>query len=119
MSKGVLDEEINKDLLIEAKELVENKIKELREKTPNVKYIHDKLAEIEINKFYFEGKTVDRIMIVLRVNGCEHYKKNGGCSMRSHFNGTDRESIITTEEYIRQWESVIDGSALVQYRKMP
>lgn len=39
--------------------------------------------------------------------------------MRSHFNGTDRESIITTEEYIRQWESVIDGSALVQYRKMP
>lgn len=112
MSKGVLDEEINKDLLIEAKELVKNKIKELREKTPNVKYIHDKLAEIEINKFYFEGKTVDRIMIVLRANGCEHYKKNGGCSMCSHFNGTDRESIITTEEYIRQWESVIDGSAL-------
>lgn len=98
--------------LNEAIELVENKVKELRKETPNVKFSHDKLAEVEINKFYFDGETVDRIMVVLRANGCEHYKKNGGCSMCSHFNGTDRESIVTTEDYIKQWNSIIDGSAL-------
>lgn len=43
-------------------------------------------------------------MIVLRANGCEHYKQDGGCSMCSHFNGTDRNAEITTEEYIEQWK---------------
>ena len=76
--------------LKKTKNIVENKIKELRDMTPNKHFEHTKLAEIEINKFFFEGKTVDRVMVVLRANGCEHYKKNGGCSMCSHFNGTDR-----------------------------
>lgn len=95
--------------LIEVKNIVENKIKALRDKTPNKHFEHTKLAEIEINKFFFEGKTVNRVMVVLRANGCEHYKKNGGCSMCSHFNGTDRNANITTEEYIEQWESVLSG----------
>ena len=36
-------------------------------------------------------------MVVLRANGCEHYKKNGGCSMCSHFNGVDRNYNVSTE----------------------
>lgn len=109
---SLLDEKVKEKMLVEAKEIVENKVKSLRNKTPNVKFPHDKLAEIEVNKFYFNGKTIDRIMIVLRANGCEHYKEDGGCSMCSHFNGTDRSANITTEEYIKQWETVITGSAI-------
>lgn len=112
MEYNTLNDNVNSDLLDEIKKKVEDKVKELRSSTPYVKFRHDKLAEIEINKFYYDGKTVDRIMVVLRANGCEHYKKNGGCSMCSHFNGTDRNALITTEEYIKQWDSVIDGTAL-------
>ena len=100
----------NENDLIESRMLVENKIKELRDSTPNVKFKHNKLAEVEINKFFYNGKTVDRMMIVLRANGCEHYKKDGGCSMCSHFNGTDRTAKITTEEYIEQWNSIVKDS---------
>ena len=95
-----------------AKKLVENKIIELRDTTPNIRFAHNKLAELEINKFFYNSETVDRVMIVLRANGCEHYKKNGGCSMCSHFNGTDRNAVITTKDYIEQWESIINGTGI-------
>ena len=58
-----------------ALQLVEDKIRSLRDKTPNLPYSKTKLAEVEINKFFYEGETVDRVMIVLRSNGCQHYKK--------------------------------------------
>ncbi|MGN0748313.1 MAG: hypothetical protein ACI4L1_01360 [Christensenellales bacterium] len=95
-----------------ALELVENKINELRKNVPVKSFNKNKVAEIEINKFYFEGKEVDRIMIVLRANGCEHYKKNGGCSMCSHFNGTMPDEIISDKNYMEQWDSVINGTCL-------
>jgi len=103
---------IKKKDLDNARVFVENKIKELRDLTPNVKFEHNKLAEVEINKFFYRHETVDRVMIVLRANGCEHYKQDGGCSMCSHFNGTDRNAKITTEEYIEQWKNVINGVGL-------
>lgn len=110
MDVNILDNStIEKSDLDNAKSIVENKIKQLRDYTPNVKFEHNKLAEVEINKFFYEHKTVDRVMIVLRANGCEHYKQDGGCSMCSHFNGTDRSAKITTEEYIEQWKNVTDG----------
>lgn len=92
--------------------LVEKKIKELRTEVPIKSFNKNKLAEVEINKFYYDGECVDRIMIVLRANGCEHYKKNGGCSMCSHFNGTMPNDAITDTNYIEQWNSVVDGSCL-------
>ena len=98
--------------LIKAKEIVEKKVKELRLVTPNLVFPHDKLAELEINKFFYNSEIVDRVMVVLRANGCEHYKKNGGCSMCSHFNGVDRNYNVSTEDYKKQWDSVIDGSAI-------
>lgn len=100
---------INNTEIEQAKKLVEAKIVSLRNKTPNVKYNHTQLAEVEINKFFYDSQIIDRVMIVLRANGCEHYKKDGGCSMCSHFNGTDREAKITTNDYIKQWDSVIKG----------
>lgn len=113
MDVNILDNStIEKRDLDKAKLIVENKIKQLRDYTPNVKFEHNKLAEVEINKFFYEHKTVDRVMIVLRANGCEHYKQDGGCSMCSHFNGTDRSAKITTEEYIEQWKNVTDGIGL-------
>lgn len=95
-----------------ALELVNSKIKKLRLEVPIKKFNKNKLAEVEINKFYFEGNAVDRIMIVLRANGCEHYKKSGGCSMCSHFNGTMPDDKISDDNYKQQWDSVLDGSCL-------
>ena len=42
----------NKDFEV-ALNLVETKIKELRNYTPDIAYDKDKLAEVEINKFFF------------------------------------------------------------------
>lgn len=115
MENHLLNKKHMKDIEIEqAKNIVESKIKELRDSTPNIRFEHNKLAELEINKFFYNSNTIDRVMIVLRANGCEHYKKNGGCSMCSHFNGTDRNAEITTEDYIKQWQSVIEGTNIEQ-----
>ena len=100
-----------------AKNLVEKKIQKLRKETPKIEFPHGKVAELEINKFFYNHKTIDRVMIVLRANGCEHYKKTGGCSMCSHYNGIDRNSQITTEDYIKQWDSVMSGNNLEQNKK--
>lgn len=93
-----------------ASQLVEGKIKEIRSGTPNLPFEKTKLAEVEINKFFYEGRTVDRVMIVLRSNGCQHYKTNGGCSMCAHLNGAPLTDKITHQNYVEQWNSVIDGS---------
>ena len=94
----------------EASSLVEEKIKALRANTPNLPFEKTKLAEVEINKFFYDGKTVDRVMIVLRSNGCQHYKTNGGCSMCAHLNGAPLTEKITHQNYVEQWNSVLDGS---------
>ena len=94
----------------EASQLVEGKIKEIRSGTPNLPFEKTKLAEVEINKFFYEGRTVDRVMIVLRSNGCQHYKTNGGCSMCAHLNGAPLTDKIRHQNYVEQWNSVIDGS---------
>ncbi len=90
--------------------LVEGRIKDIRAGTPNLPYEKTKLAEVEINKFFYSGETVDRVMIVLRSNGCQHYKTNGGCSMCAHLNGSPLMEKITHEHYVEQWNSVLDGS---------
>lgn len=94
----------------EASSLVEEKIKELRANTPNLPFEKTKIAEVEINKFFYEGKIVDRVMIVLRSNGCQHYKTNGGCSMCAHLNGAPLIEKITHQNYVEQWNSVLNGS---------
>lgn len=95
-----------------AKKIIERQIKSLREETPKINFDNNKLAEIEINKIFYEGKVIDRVMVVLRANGCEHYKKTGGCSMCSHFNGTSSDNPVTTANYIKQWDSAINGEGI-------
>lgn len=113
--REIFNENITADNDIEkAKSIIEKNVKKLREITPNVEFSHKKLAELEINKFFYKTQTIDRAMVVLRANGCEHYKKNGGCSMCAHFNGIDRNSNITTEDYIEQWNSLINGKNIEQ-----
>ena len=101
----IKDEKFDKSLSI-----VEEKIKDLRAATPNLPYEKTKLAEVEINKFFYLGETVDRVMIVLRSNGCQHYKLNGGCSMCAHLNGSPLKEKITHEHYVEQWNSVLEGT---------
>ncbi len=98
-----------------AKKIVEEKINKLRKDTPIKKFNNDKLAEIEINKFFYNGRMIDRVMVVLRTNGCEHYQKTGGCSMCSHFNGTSINELITTSNYKKQWDSVLNGDGIETY----
>lgn len=102
--------EVERKAFERASSLVEEKIKSIRANTPNLPYEKTKLAEVEINKFFYEGETVDRVMIVLRSNGCQHYKTNGGCSMCAHLNGAPLMEKITHENYVTQWNSVLDGS---------
>ncbi len=92
--------------------LVEERLKKIRDKVPPRKFNTKKPAEVEINKFWYDGKTVDRIMVVLRSTGCSHYKTNHGCSMCAHYDGT-AESPVSAEDYISQWGSVINGTVLI------
>ena len=97
----------------EALNIIGNRIRYLRQQVPLKSFDMDKLAEVEINKFYFQGNPVDRIMIVLRASGCEHYELTGRCSMCSHHNGAIRTSgSISDANYANQWHSVITGSCL-------
>ena len=101
---------IERKVFKRASSLVEEKIKEIRSNTPNLPYEKTKLAEVEINKFFYEGKTADTVMTVLRSNACQHYKTNGGCSMCAHLNGAPLKEKITHKNYVEQWNSVLDGS---------
>lgn len=102
---------------MKALDLIEEQIKQLRKETPHKEFNLCQPAEVEINKFFFEGKSVNRVMIVLRANGCEHYKKNGGCSMCSHFNGSSFSKVVSFEHYKQQWDSVISGAAFSTDKK--
>lgn len=95
----------------EALGLIERKLKGLREEVPFRKFDHRKPAEVEINQFWFENETIDRIMVVLRSTGCSHYKLKQGCSMCAHYDGTTW-SPVSADDYIAQWKSVVDGSAI-------
>lgn len=94
-----------------AKELVKEKLKELRAEVSARRFDHTKPAEVEINQFWFDGETIDRIMVVLRSTGCTHYQLNEGCSMCAHYDGTT-ETPVSADEYLAQWQSVVSGSFL-------
>jgi len=91
--------------------LVKERLKQIRKQVPPRRFDKKKPAEVEINKFWYDGKTVDRIMLVLRSTGCSHYKNKEGCSMCGHYDGTT-ETPVTSAEYIAQWKSVVNGKSL-------
>lgn len=91
--------------------LVEKKLEKIRSEVPPRIFDARKPAEIEANKFWYEGATIDRLMVVLRSTGCSHYRTRKGCSMCGHYDGTT-EKPVSAEEYITQWKSVLDGKSL-------
>lgn len=97
--------------------LVSRSLKNIRILVPSRKFDHNKVAEVEVNKFIFEGEVVDRIMVVLRATGCTHYKSKHGCSMCAHYDGTTDRS-VTAQEYIAQWNNVVSGESIEEkYRQ--
>lgn len=96
----------------DAGNMIESKIRSLRNECPKKIFDKGRPAEVEVNKFFFNGEIVDRIMIVLRSNGCEHYKKTGGCAMCSHSNGAVFYEMVAEEDYKKQWNSILDTSCL-------
>ncbi len=99
-----------------AKYLVEQRLQKIRNNVTHRIFNPNKVAEIEINEFFFNGAAVNRVMVVLRATGCEAYKTTNGCSMCAHFDGTPNES-VTYQQYINQWKSVINGSAMENNKK--
>ena len=91
-----------------ALELIDSNLCQIRKKVSNRDFDPNKVAEIEVNDFYYEGKTVPRIMVVLRATGCQHYNDHQGCSMCGHYEGTTSIP-VTVESYLKQWQSVLDG----------
>jgi len=96
--------------------LISRSLKAIRIQVPPRTFDHNKVAEIEVNKFIFEGKVVDRIMVVLRATGCTHYKSKHGCSMCAHYDGTTDRS-VKAQEYITQWSNVVNGESVEEKYK--
>jgi len=96
---------------LKAMKLVEERLAKIRRGVPKRSFDHQKVAEIEVNKFFFKGEVVNRIMVVLRATGCSHYKSAQGCSMCGHYDGIT-STPVTAEEYIKQWDSVVSGKAI-------
>ncbi|KUK84271.1 MAG: TIGR01210 family protein [Microgenomates bacterium 39_6] len=90
---------------------MEDKIRLLRKEAGPRSFDPNKVAEIEISESYFNRKTVKRIMVVLRATGCFQYRMKQGCAMCGHFDATS-EKPVKAEEYLAQWQSVLDGSAI-------
>jgi archaeosine synthase beta-subunit len=90
---------------------IENKLKGLRQNAANRKFDPTLPAEVEINKFWFENETIDRIMVVLRSTGCSHYNSKQGCSMCAHYDGTT-DKPVTSNEYIAQWKNILSGNCI-------
>jgi len=94
-----------------ALELVEERLRELRSGSQKREFDTRTPAEVEINRFWLDGETVDRIMVVLRSTGCSHYGTKSGCSMCGHYDGVS-SAPVSSEDYVAQWNGVLDGTAL-------
>lgn len=91
-----------------ALELVNKHLADIRRRVDKRDFDPNKVAEIEVNDFYYQGETVPRMMVVLRATGCQHYSEHQGCSMCGHFEGTTSQP-VKTENYLNQWRSVLGG----------
>lgn len=90
---------------------LESRLGKLRKKAVRRGFDVTRPAEIETNRFFFDGAAVDRLMVVLRATGCQSYRENYGCSMCGHHEGTPLEA-VTAAQYLQQWQGVLSGTAL-------
>lgn len=64
---------------------------------------------------YLDGQPVRRLIIFLRSTGCEWVEKTGGCTMCGFYCATSRGRAVSAEEYIAQFEYVMDAVDLGDY----
>lgn len=67
------------------------------------------IGDYEIRKGFFDGQEIKRLIVYLRSTGCQWMldDENGGCTMCGHLAGTTRGRKITTDEYKKQFETII------------
>ncbi|MCM2464928.1 TIGR01210 family radical SAM protein [Methanoculleus sp. CWC-02] len=64
---------------------------------------------------YLDGRPIRRLIIFLRSTGCEWVEKTGGCTMCGFYCATSRGREVSAEEYIAQFEHVMNAVDLGDY----
>ncbi|MDR9816625.1 MAG: archaeosine biosynthesis radical SAM protein RaSEA [Candidatus Methanoculleus thermohydrogenotrophicum] len=64
---------------------------------------------------HLDDQPIRRLIIFLRSTGCEWVEKTGGCTMCGFYCATSRGKEVTAEEYIAQFEYVMDAVDLNDY----
>jgi radical SAM enzyme (TIGR01210 family) len=64
---------------------------------------------------HLDDQPVKRLIIFLRSTGCEWVEKTGGCTMCGFYCATSRGREVSAEEYIAQFEYVMDEVDLRDY----
>ncbi len=64
---------------------------------------------------YLDGRPIRRLIIFLRSTGCEWVEKTGGCTMCGFYCATSRGREVSAEEYVAQFEYVMDAVDLGDY----
>lgn len=84
-------------------------LRKIHDFTPSIGVDTNKVANYEIRKGFFEGESINRLIIYLRSSGCQWMLEddNGGCAMCGHLAGTTRGRKISTSEYVLQLQDII------------
>jgi len=64
---------------------------------------------------HLDGQPIRRLIIFLRSTGCEWVEKTGGCTMCGFYCATSRGREVSADEYIAQFEYVMDTVDLGDY----
>lgn len=97
---------MNKDNLINSKEILNDTLKLIRNYAPHISIDSDILADFEYRDGYLNDKTVRRAVITLRSRGCSWGEKGKGCTMCGHYVGMFRDHIPSNKELITQFDTI-------------
>ncbi|MDV4341655.1 archaeosine biosynthesis radical SAM protein RaSEA [Methanoculleus sp. YWC-01] len=64
---------------------------------------------------YLDDQPIRRLIIFLRSTGCEWVEKTGGCTMCGFYCATSRGREVSAEEYVAQFEHVMNAVDLGDY----
>ena len=95
---------------MEAKEAVQDVLKNIRKIMPRQKHDLSRAAYSEVKVGYLNNKAIERVIVVLRSSGCAWaLKPEGGCSMCGHLVGTTQgvgvEPELLKKQFLEQLNS--------------
>ncbi|WP_292490484.1 archaeosine biosynthesis radical SAM protein RaSEA, partial [Methanoculleus sp. 10] len=64
---------------------------------------------------HLDDRPIRRLIVFLRSTGCEWVEKTGGCTMCGFYCATSRGRAVSAEEYVAQFEYVMDAVDLGDY----